>query len=191
MWLALALGLALAPGPQGALPHAQRRGRIEQQASIVKRLGPEAFPRLGGPVRTMLQRLRCTVPQTASTVQPHNVIRGRFLSAQSSQWAILCSRDRTSTVLVIDDTGKVLATLGRGDDVNYMQADGHGAFVYAREIAVVHPDQMRTALERYGDSGQAQTLRFDHDGIDDRFVDAASITFFWSAGKWVEFVGAD
>lgn len=187
MWRLLVLGLVVAGSSLNA--HAQAPSRTATQP--ITRLAPDAFPRLGAPVRNVLVRMRCTIPQPSSTATPHNVIRGRFISARSSQWAILCSRDRTSTVLVIDDAGKVLATLGRGDDVNYMQGNGHGTFVYAREIAVVHPAQMRTALQRNGNPGQEQTLRLDHDGIDDRFVESASITFFWSGGKWVEFVGED
>jgi hypothetical protein len=189
MWILVVVALV------GSRPvdarHAQTRAHAARQLPSIERLGPDDVPGLGVNVRAQLKRLRCTIPQTPSTARPHNVIRGHFLSARTSEWAVLCSRDATSTVLVIDDAGKVLATLARGDDVNYMQADGHGGFVYSRAIAAVKPDRVRAALQRHGDAGEPPKLKLDHDGIDDRLVEKGSVTFFWSNGEWVEFVGAD
>ena len=47
-----------------------------------------------------LQRRGCTIPQEHFTKEPHNVIRGEFAKPGQTDWAVLCSINRVSSILV-------------------------------------------------------------------------------------------
>jgi hypothetical protein len=66
------------------------------------RLAPARFSGLPSAVEAELNRRQCSIPQpfTAKPGQPENAIRGRFTSSAAADWAVLCSRQRHSTLLV-------------------------------------------------------------------------------------------
>src|SRR5262249_30146313 len=78
-------------------------------AQIV-RVPPIYFLHIDRTVHDALESRRCTVPQTWGEKWPGNIVRGHFISAKSDDWAALCSRGGSSSVLVISG-GKVVATL--------------------------------------------------------------------------------
>jgi len=75
------------------------------------RLKPAAFSALPVAIRQELERRGCEVPQTFSNKAAHNVIRGRFTSATQKDVAVLCSKQRVSTVLVAGCNCKGLTNL--------------------------------------------------------------------------------
>jgi len=73
-------------------PDLQRQ--FDQAEGRIVRLPPRAFPELPGNVVRELQRRSCTIPQTAFTKNPHNVIKGEFARPGQTDWAVLCSVKR-------------------------------------------------------------------------------------------------
>src|SRR6266850_6604363 len=71
-----------------------------EASKAITRLSPAAFPDLPLPVRDDLEKRGCRVPQSAWNPKPHNVISGQFIRPHHIDWAVLCSKNGSSTVLV-------------------------------------------------------------------------------------------
>lgn len=70
------------------------------------RVKPRAFPNLPARVSTELERRDCTVPQPYGAArQAQNVISGGFISEGKKDWAVLCSHEKRSVILVFDEGG--------------------------------------------------------------------------------------
>jgi hypothetical protein len=154
-----------------------------------RRLHPNAFANLPSAIAGELQRLGCTIPQTDGTPEPHNVIKGRFLSAANRDWAVLCSRDRVSAILVfpngaIDGVREVEST----PDANWLQGLGGSQIGFSRAIAVA---DARYIISHYEEYGGPKPPPLDHDGINDIFVGKASSVLYWHQGDWLRLQGAD
>ena len=65
----------------------------------VLRLQPTAFPELPRSLVAELRRRRCTIPQPY-TNRKANVIRGQFLKPGQTDWAVLCSKPGSTSVLL-------------------------------------------------------------------------------------------
>ncbi len=167
--------------------HAQ--DRWDQADLQTLRLPPSAFLSLPAPVRADLERRGCTVPQVWTDSVPANVISGHFKTAGGTDWAILCSVDRVSTILVYwEGRADSVAELGSTPDKHYLQGVGGGRTGFSRAIAVVDSGFIRKRYEWYG--GQ-EPPSLDHDGINDAFVEKASGVWYWYQGKWLQLTGAD
>jgi hypothetical protein len=154
-----------------------------------RRLHPSAFPTLPSTVVGELQRLGCTIPQTDGELKPHNVVTGRFLSAANHDWAVLCSRDRVSSILVfpngaVDDVREVEAS----PDADWLQGMGGGRIGFSRAIGVADARYIVSHYEEYG--GPKPPL-LDHDGINHMFVEKGSTVLYWRQGNWLRLQGAD
>jgi hypothetical protein len=166
------------------------RQNWEQADAATVRLRPTAFASLPSRVRQELERRGCTVPQSYSESAPHNVIRGRFTSGGHTDIAVLCSKERASSILVFrgGSTANV-AELARKPDVHFVQvAAASGAVGYARALGTAEPKEIQEHHQRYG--GPAPPP-LDHDGIEDIFVGKASVVWYWSGGRWRQLQGAD
>lgn len=153
------------------------------------RLKPSAFPSLPVEVRTHLERRRCTIPQSFFDKNPHNVVRGRFTSANRTDIAVLCSVDRVSTVLLFrGGTTAEVAELAPQPDEGFLQVVNPGVIGFSRALAVADP---RRIVRLHAAFGGPQPPPLDHDGIDDIFVEKASVVWYWHQGKWLELQGAD
>ena len=94
-WVVLLLMAWLTPSAQTS-PGDWRRA---DEATL--RLKPDAFPNVPPELRTALENRGCRVPQPYNAAgQKNNVITGRFTSAGQTDWAVLCSREKRSTILV-------------------------------------------------------------------------------------------
>jgi hypothetical protein len=153
----------------------------------VRRLAPSAFPGLPEVVRAELERRRCMVPQVWANKKAHNVIRGKFLGTGQEDWAVLCSVNRVSAILVFP-SGAVTKVheIAQEADVHKLQGVGNGEIGYSRAIAPVG----RTVILS-NSLGQPDPGRIDHVGIDDAFVEKASVVHYFRSGKWIQFCGAD
>ena len=154
------------------------------------RLKPAGFDRLPPQVRQELERRGCLVPQSYSDRDPHNVVRGRFTSGAQTDIAVLCSRQRVSTILVFrGGTTTVVSELARRPDADFLQIVAAGGVVgFSRAVGVADPKYIQEHHQRYGGPTPP---RLDHDGINDIFVGKASVVWYWSGGKWLQLQGAD
>jgi hypothetical protein len=157
----------------------------------IKRLEPAAFADLPAAVRADLGRRQCTIPQPdgVDAPGPHNVIRGRFMSQQSTDIAVLCSKGGVSAILVYrDGATKDVATLAAMADKGFLQTGSPKAIEFSRAIGVATPARMRIYHQAFG---VGKMPRVDHDGINDAFVGKASTVRYWHNGKWLELAGMD
>lgn len=154
-----------------------------------RRLLPSAFTELPASIQKELTRRGCTVPQPYSATRPENVISGRFTSPMRKDWAILCSIRRASSILVFrGGSPSVVVELAREPDRDRLQGIGGGAIGYSRAIGVASPDVIRTHYERYRGP---KPPPLDHDGIDDAFIEKASVVWYWRRGRWLELTGSN
>ena len=151
-------------------------------------LEPGAFVELSSEIRGALERRGCTIPQTYRDSTPHNVLRGRFTSPEQMDVAVLCATDSTTAVLVFrggSDTSVVeLAVQPHVDD----RAPGDTVFWHSRAIASADSTYIRVRYERYGGPKPPE---IDHEGINDIFVEKASVVWYWHRGQWLQLQGAD
>jgi hypothetical protein len=154
------------------------------------RLSPSAFRNLPAEVRAALERRGGTIPRPYDARGPEtNVISGEFTSTGQTDWAVLCSRERQSAILVFD--GKhfdQVDEIAQGPDLKYLQVvSGGREIAYSRRLSLLKPSAIRQHFARSANVPQ----KIDHDGIDDRFVGKASVAWYRSSGKWVKLSGAD
>jgi len=78
------------------------------------------FPQLPAAlVRDLELSRKCRVPQ--ADVEPHNVIEGEFRFAGQKDWAILCSREgRSHIVVYFDSNPNHVMTFADAADSNYI-----------------------------------------------------------------------
>jgi hypothetical protein len=105
------------------------------------------------------------------------VIRGEFFTKGDESWAVLCSV-KTSTALLVfrnlRDTSPVTVTTSE--------------IAYERDITPVGRDFI---MRHYRAYGGPEPPPIDHHGIDDAFLEKASVTWYFHNGKWLRLQGAD
>ena len=159
--------------------------------TMVVRLPPSAFPKLPPAVRAVLQRRGCTIPQSFQATAPENVVRGEFLKRGQQDWAVLCSCELVSRVLIIrGDTGAVVDSLAEEPDVGRLQVVAASQVGYSRVIATAPAKQVRVYLSQDGAPAIARggTL---HDGIFDVFLEKGAEVFYSDNGTWVTIAASD
>jgi hypothetical protein len=143
----------------------------------IRRLPIGAFPNLPPAIAGVLRARKCEVPQPTESGPPRNVIRGEFFAKGEECWAVLCSGNSSTSLLVFRsprDTSP--ATVTRSETT------------YAREIAPVGRDFI---MRHYRAYGGPEPPPIDHQGIDDAFVEKASVTWYFHSGQWLRLQGAD
>jgi tetratricopeptide (TPR) repeat protein len=149
----------------------------------IRRLPVEAFPQLPRAVASVLRERRCTVPQPSDN-GARNVIQGEFFAPGQRGWAVLCAEGKSTSLLAFrgdDDTRPVV--INRRDDQQYVQ-DGS----YSREITAAGLDFI---IGHYRAYGGPPPPPITHQGIDDAFLEKASVTWYFHQGKWMPLQGAD
>ena len=176
----------IAPARQGELPAQQ-----DWQGAIgrIRRLPAEAFSDLPPTVAAVLRARNCRVPQPSAGGAPRNVIHGEFFAGGQIGWAVLCSV-KNSTALLVFRNGSDASpdTVGTGEDRTYLQGLDSDTISYSREIAVANRDFIMGHYRAYGGP---EPPPIDHHGIDDAFLEKASVTWYFHRGKWLRLQGAD
>ncbi len=159
------------------------------------RLPPSDFPHLPKSVRDDLDARGCTIPQVyCRNCQPHNVISGHFKHSGQVDWAVLCSIDRQSTLLVYwggsaESVSEVSSLSGpMFFDKNWLQGIGGDKVGFSRGISTVDAKYITDHAHWYG--GELPP-HLDHEGIDEAFVEKASVVHYWYEGEWLQLRGAD
>ena len=159
----------------------------EAQRQIV-RLPPAAFPELPRNVIRELQRRGCTIPQPPSASKLHNVISGAFAKPGQTDWAVLCSLKGVSTILVFwNASEKNPAEIATMEDRTFLQGISPERIAYSRAISTVGKDFIMRHYNAYGGS---MPPPIDHQGVDDAFLEKASVTWYFY-DKWLKLTGAD
>ncbi len=156
--------------------------------ATVQRLPASTFSDLPEPVRHDLVRRGCTIPQSYAATRPHNVIRGAFRSADAIDWAVLCSRKRTSAILVYwQGDPRTVDTLADHADRSGLAVVTTNVIGYTRSITVATPAEIQ---RHHDDYGGPTPPPLTHDGIADGLEGGSSV-WFWHDGRWLKLTGAD
>jgi hypothetical protein len=170
--------------------------------SWIVRLSPAAFPELPTNLVQELQRRQCTVPQeafsklvssdakTRNSKEPNNVIKAEFARPGQTDWAVLCSVEGVSTILVFwNGSENDPAAIAPWPDRNY--------------VTGVHGDQDWAYSRRIEPMGMAEIVRLhdqerlgiplppiEHQGINDA-DDKAFLVWYYYDGQWLKVAGGD
>ena len=163
----------------------------EEADRAVVRLAPDAFPELPAGLVTDLMRRGCTIPQVplreAGKLQ--NVIRGEFAKPGQTDWAVLCSVKRVSSILVYwNGSATNVSEIEKRKDMDQLQGWGGTRIIYDRHLASVGPAYIREHYQAYGGP---QPPPLDHQGIDDQIWGKASVVLYFYQDKWLHLTGAD
>lgn len=187
MRLTIAL-LLLAPGSAFCQTKAAPLDFEKADAQVV-RLSPSKFPQLPITIRRELDRRGCTIPQVWGDNRPHNVIHGRFIQIAELDWAVLCSVNRTSSILMFRNASSArVIEIARESDSDKLQDMGGDHMGYSRAISPVGREFIMRHYQAYGG---VKPPHIDHQGIDDAFVEKASVVRYFYEGKWLKLTGAD
>jgi hypothetical protein len=151
----------------------------------IVRFKPDAFPNLPGHVRTALAQRGCTIPQPYDAgAERKNVISGHFISARTADWAVLCSHQKRSSILIFILHGVHSAQVERiGDepDSQYLQVVDEGRKIgYSRVLSVATAKQVHQHF-----------AHANRNGILDSFTGKASLLWYLSGGKWMKVPAGD
>ena len=158
--------------------------------AAIARLHPAEFPDLPRNLAMDLERRGCTIPQVPIVDGPQqNVIRGQFAKPGQTDWAVLCSVNGASSVLVYwNGSSANPAQIAAGKDDDSLQGWSDGQMVYSRKI---EPVGKAYIMDHYRAYGGEKPPPIDHQGIDDIFVGKASVVLYFHQGKWLHLTGSD
>ncbi len=154
------------------------------------RLNPSKFTELHQGVIKNLEDRKCTIPQIWHNENLHNVISGEFSRKGQKDWAVLCSVNKISSILIFwnGSTAKV-AEIAKSDDLDYFQGvTGDDEMGFSRVIDTV---DKKYIVDHYNSYGGTKPPQIDHEGINDAFAEKASHVLYLHRGKWLELQGAD
>lgn len=187
--------------PQIDMQAIQRGWQAEQQAQRdwqaraaeavgkIRRLPVEAFPKLPTAVAQVLRARNCKVPQPSPEGVPRNVIRGEFFVKGEAGWAVFCSVNNSTALLAFrNDRDTNPDTVNTSEDRGDLQGLDGNRIGYSREITAAGRDFIMRHYRAYG--GPAPPP-IGHQGIDDAFLEKASVTWYFYQGKWLRLQGAD
>jgi hypothetical protein len=139
-----------------------------------------SFPALPAAVAAQLEQRKCMVPQTYAAREPENVMHGSLEKKGSDDWAVLCSVDGATTLYVFFQSQlSAPIVLRHQRDAEWLGSEVLGAYGSAWGISRRGPSQIHPAKEL-----AAKHVVFDHDGIEDAFIDKSSSTHYFQDGSW-------
>jgi len=139
-------------------------------------------------VSAALRGRGCAMPEPGQAGPPRSSVRGEFVEKGVMSWAVLCGRDRSSSILVFHDEqdGQPEEIAQRRDEVR--PAGGDSAGRYQREIGSA---DAKSIMDRYRTYGGSEPPPLDHAGIDDGFQEKASVVWYRYQGKWRQLTGSN
>ena len=130
-----------------------------------------------------------TIPQVPMINGRQNVIKGEFSKPGQTDWAVLCSIGRVSSILIFWNGSDLKpAEIERTPDLDHLQGWGGDKIVYDRAIT---PVGKKYIMQHYKAYGGEKPPPLDHQGIDDAIVGKASVVLYLYRGKWLHLSGAD
>jgi hypothetical protein len=165
------------------------RLQFEEADRNTKRLSPMAFPDLPRGLVHNLQKRGCAIPQQLRAKKRENVIRGEFSRPGQSDLAVLCSRNRISSILVFwNGSTQNPSEIAKAPDMSFLQNIGNNEIGFSRVINAVDG---KTILQFYHAFGGPKPPPIDHQGINDAFEGKASVINYYYRGRWLKLTGAD
>lgn len=160
-------------------PQATANPQYGRKYSIV-RLQPTAFPELPKNLVAELKRRGCKIPQPY-TNRKANVIRGEFAKPVQTDWAVLCSANGFSSILVFWNGSERTPT----EIAKWSEPDA--TVIYD---AFIKPVGRKFIMDHYRAYGGPKPPPIDHQGIESG-GEKASVVLYLYRGKWLKLQGAD
>lgn len=166
---------------------------VEKAEAEILRLEPFTFPELPASIAWELVRRGCLIPQAELWADgSHNVISGQFRRPGQTDWAIVCSINRASSILIFwNGSAADVENLNEGEggpDRDYLQGMGDPRLRYNWLISAVGKKYI---LDHYSWYGGPKPPPIDHEGIDSAFAGKGSTILYWYKGEWLHLQGAD
>ena len=121
--------------------------------------------------------------------KPGNVIKGSFVRPGEVDWAVLCSVDRVSSIVIFRNSSPhEIIELARAADIESLQVVGDNQIGYS---CLISPVGREFILRHYQAYGGVKPPPIDHQGIDIAFVGKASVVLYCYRSKWLRLTGAD
>lgn len=153
----------------------------------IRRPPPSAFTELPSQIITALEKQGCTIPQVYDEAKPHNLITGSFADRRQLDWAVLCSRDGKSSLIVFwGGPSRCPPKPLEAADRDFLQGIGGDAAGYSRRINAIGRGKI---LEFYFNVKGGSLPPIDHQAIENLFVDKTSFVLYCHQGKWLELSG--
>ncbi len=176
----------------GQFSEHMERGKLSRangvtQSYNIRMLPPASYPEVPASIRATLEARDCLIPQTYQAHEPENVVRGEFRQRGSNDWAVLCSHAGLTTLLIFFDNdsqppAEVASHLN--SDMTAVH-DLSGVLGFAWGIDPAHPMNIKAH------GGNKTAGPFDHDGIEDAFLEKDSSIHYFKNGKWLVLEGSD
>lgn len=162
--------------------------RIPESVARIRRLPVDAFPELPRAIAAVLRARHCLVPQDTLDGRA-NVIRGQFFRKGESGWAVLCSDGNSTALLAFrNDRDTNPDSVVTSEDARYLQGVEKSRIAYSRGITAAGRDFI---MRHYRANGGPEPPPIDHHGIEDYFLEKASVIWYFHQGKWLALPGAD
>ena len=167
------------------------QGRIDSPSGRVipyriRLLPPASFPQLPPSVRQSLEDKECMIPQTYQAHTPENVVHGQFQRQGSSDWALLCSRNGSTTLLIFLAGAAQPTEFVTHKDTDMSEVyDLTGVRGFAWGLDTAHPLEINAHPEN------RHSGPYDHDGVIDTFLGHGGVIHYNKAGKWLSLEGTD
>jgi len=148
---------------------------------LIRRLPVASFPDLPEKIASQLEKLGCLIPQTYQAHHPENVIHASLERPGSSDWAALCSTDRTVKLMVFFANSSIPSVLATESETARLEThDRTGVLGFAWGIDVASPQQVREAQATM----EHHPPKLDHDALADTFVEKSTVYHFFTKNAW-------
>ena len=153
-------------------------------------MSPSEFKTLPIKIEKELQRQGCTIPQVYYSEKFWNVIQGEFAKQGQKDWAVLCSRNGVSSILIFwsGPTQDCDNEVAPAKDKEFLQGIGDGKIGFSRAISPASKKFIHSAHKTYGGP---EPPPIDHEGINDEFMDKGFVIHYCYEGKWLQLQGSD
>lgn len=158
-----------------------------EESYRIRLLPVSSFPEIPAAAAARLEQMHCMIPQTFEARQPENVIEGAFRAPGSSDWAVLCSVDGTTTLYVF--------FAGHYDAPDAVRAQADTVWLGAEPGSRTYGSAWGIAVQRAADLRASRWLHgaaeFDHDAIQDERLERSATVRYWREGSWLALGGSD
>ena len=159
---------------------------------VARERAPESIQQLPAGIRQDLTRRQCLIPRyKGSTVSEDGAyVVGHFRSAASVDYAVVChipSR-KVQDVLVYSDSGSIwkVEVINRG-----VFDPAPQAYKCEETVGVATHEYILDQARAYAPEEFKSLPPLDHNGIEVRICEKASIILYFSKDKWLVLQGAD
>lgn len=159
----------------------------------IDKINPSQISFLPKHIISELTKRKCLIPQTFqyNHSKYENVIKGEFEKTGQKDWAILCSQNGFSSILIFWNSSlNRIAEIAKQKDSAYLQGVSgiNGKkFGYSRKISVAQKYYVERKLPLY----KGLKLTIKHQGIDDAFLMKSSEIHYYFNKKLFLIPGAD